>query len=555
MSKKLIKAVYYTRVSTNKEEQEQSFEAQEAYFKELLSKENGYELVAGYCEKGVSGTKLSKRPEFNRMLEDAGLRKVINKATPQEVRKKFISTDYVLTEKEPEFKMIFVKDNSRLARNTDIGGILKKLKDKGVYVYFCDLNRSNEHDSDDMLLNMLFSLAQQESVDKSTKVRFGALQSAKNGKIRCGNQLYGYTYNKEENSLRIIEKEANIVKLIYQLREQGNGTRKVCNYLKEQGVTTRSGVDFRPNVVSRMLQNPTYTGKLVRNKFDCNMIGETGGQKQKPREEWIIDDTDKVDKIIDEEVFEKVQELINENIDKLGGIKKGKYLSRSEFAEKIICGKCGKHYVRNSDKLADGSKKIFYNCATKKQKGVKVCDSRNISSEELEDKIKNNLSRGKYKELVNFHINIAIEFIKQDKAKLYKDDSHVEEIEKIKKQIENYKNMLNTLLDILFKDNSDSAMEVFNTKKSEIENHVRVLEDRLKELTLSDKEREAKEKFINDNMAILRQYAEAIPEEISREEFLKDHLVYFEVNRKGELGLFTHANRIVGEIQNILKGE
>lgn len=553
MSKKLIKAVYYTRVSTNKEEQEQSFEAQEAYFKELLSKKNGYELIGGYCEKGVSGTKLSKRPEFNRMLEDAGLKKVINKDKPQEIRKKFISANYVLTDKEAKFEMIFVKDSSRLARNTDIGVILKKLKDKGVYVHFVDLNRNNKNPNDDILLNMLFSLAQQESVDKSAKVKFGASQSAKNGTIRCGNQLYGYAYNKEENTLRIIEEEAEIVKTIFQLRVGGNGSRKICNHLKEQDVKTRKGVDFRPNVVSRILQNPAYTGKLVRNKWDCNLIGESGGQTQKDKSEWIIEDTDKVDRIIDDETFNKVQELIYANINKNNGISKGKYKGRTEFAQKIVCEKCEKYYTRNSDKLADGSKKIFYNCATKKSQGKKFCDSRNVSSEEIEDMINFFIQKGQYKKTTKNFLNIIIERQELKKASLYINKSDTKEIDDINKQIEDYKGQLNKLVDIFLGDNSNSAKEVFNTKKELIETNIKKLENRLEELTLSDRQIEEKENEINHDIKALQRYCDEVPENITREEFIRDHLNSFLVKDNGKLYILTKTHSLYVKLSKFLR--
>lgn len=541
MSMKLIRAVYYTRVSTNKEEQEQSFEAQEAYFKELLSEKNGYKLVDGYCEKGISGTKISKRPEFNRMLEDAGLRKVINKDTPQEIRKKFISTDYVLTTDEPKFDMIFVKDSSRLARNTDISVILKKLKDKDVFVHFVDLGRSNENPNDDLVLNMLFSLAQQESVDKSAKVRFGALQSAKGGKIRCGNQLYGYTYNKEENTLRIIEEEAKVVKKIFELRAEGDGTRKICNYLKEQGIKTRKGVDFRHNVVSRILQNPTYSGKLVRNKFDCNMIGETGGQRQKPKEEWIIDYTDKVDKIINDEIFDKVQELIDSTINNNGKIKKGEYKGRTEFARKIICGKCGKYYTRNTGKLANEETTVFYNCATKKQYGVNACNSKNIKLEELENVISFYLKKGQYKKTTKEYLDMVIKKEEEKKATLYIDLSNEKEIEDINQQIEHSKEKLNKILDLLLEDNSESAKDVFNNKKQEIELEIRDLEKKLRELTLSDELRKEKENRINENIQRLMKYCDETPEEITRDEFIKEYLERFVVSENGDLSIVTTA--------------
>ena len=62
----------YCRVSTDSEQQETSFENQKSYFEREIAKVKGARLYHIYADKGVSGTKLD-RPEFNQMLEDAGL--------------------------------------------------------------------------------------------------------------------------------------------------------------------------------------------------------------------------------------------------------------------------------------------------------------------------------------------------------------------------------------------------------------------------------------------------------------------------------------------------
>ena len=121
----------YGRVSTGHIEQESSYENQYNYFKNKIDKE-GNELYHFYGDKGISGTSLNKRKEFNRMLNDCGID--IKKVNNQIV--------YVLSERTPKFNMIYTKSTSRLARTTDIIQIINLLKKKNVTIYFDDLNKT-----------------------------------------------------------------------------------------------------------------------------------------------------------------------------------------------------------------------------------------------------------------------------------------------------------------------------------------------------------------------------------------------------------------------------
>ena len=61
----------YCRVSTDKEDQQNSLETQRTYFREHIER-NGYEMVQIYADEGITGTKKRNRKAFLQMLEDAG---------------------------------------------------------------------------------------------------------------------------------------------------------------------------------------------------------------------------------------------------------------------------------------------------------------------------------------------------------------------------------------------------------------------------------------------------------------------------------------------------
>lgn len=545
MKKDLIKVACYCRVSTKMEEQEQSFEAQQKYFREKLSKKNGYELVEVYADRGVSGTDFSKREQFNKMLEDCGIIKKEVKARQTEVRKQYISIDYVADASiTPKFNLIYVKDSSRFARNTEVSRIISRLRDKGVYVYFEDLNKSTENPNEKMLIDFMFSMAEQESISRSEKVRFGNIQSAKEGTVRSI-KLYGYKYIKEENSLRIIEEEAEVVKLMFKLRLEGNGGRAIVSELKKLGIKNRKGNDWRANTVNSMLQNPTYCGKVVRNRwYSSRMYGKDIVKLNDPKD-WIVEDSDKVDSIIDEDTFQKVQGMIEDNRE-IVGRPKGKYHGYSEFVGKIKCEKCGKNYVRNTDRG-----RVFFNCSTKKQHGSKNCDSRNVQEREIEALIHPYLTDGEYKKLTEKYIDILIEKEEEKKATLYI-NANQEEIQRIKGEIDGYNKKLSKLTDAFLDDDTESAAEIFNIKKKELSNKIAELKNKLDKLTINDRERQKMLNDMNEYIEILKESYNRIPNEISREDFINNYLYEITVSENGELTLITYTHKGFEDISEIM---
>ncbi len=545
MKRDLIKVACYCRVSTKSEEQEQSFEAQQAYFKEKLSKKNGYELVEVYADRGTSGTDFHKREAFNRMLEDCGIIKKEVKVRETEIRKKYISIDYVVDANiTPKFNLIYVKDSSRFARNTEVSRIITRLRDNGVCIYFEDINKSTENPSEKMLLDFMFSMAEQESISRSDKVRFGNMQSAKEGTVRSM-RLYGYTYNKEENSLRIIPEEAEVVKLIFELRLQGNGGRAITTILNEKGIKNRKGKGWRANTINSMLQNLIYCGKVVRNKWYSSRMYGKDIVELNARDKWIVEDTEKVDKIIDKETFEKVQDMIEDNRQKVGRVQ-GQYHGRSEFAEKIKCEKCGKYYVRNTDRG-----RVFYNCSTKKQHGTKNCNNRNVQEREIEALIEPYLVSGEYKKITQKYIDLMIEKENEKKVTLY-NSTNIEEVNHINVEIAEYKKKLAKLTEAFLDDDSEGATEIFNSKKKELNEKIKVLEVKRNKLTTTDKQKEEMLQKMDQFINYLLQEYDKTPEEISREDFINKYLYEIRVSENGELDLITYAQYGFNKIMELM---
>lgn len=383
-----IRVAAYGRVSTDSKDQKNSFEHQKSAF-DREYKDNPkyvYNEEHLYFDRGITGTKLS-RPEFDKMLYDAGLDITEVRNNDNDSRKKYLVYATVpSSSRKPAFDLIIVRNTSRFSRNINATQILEQLRQLKVYVYFCDIDKTTKKDSDMEDIEAHLLSAERESRNKSRLVRFGTRESALCGVIRASNRIYGYKFIKGEhpidNRLEIIEDEAEVIKKIYQWYIQGNGIRRIINLLSENNIVTREGKEFVGSSVKRILTNEKYMGYNVRNKYDTGVVFQKNSYpKVRKKEEWIIQkDTEKIPPIITEEDFEKVQKLLESKCEHSKNV--GKYNGISEFAGKIVCGKCGAAYYANTR-----DNKRFYNCSTKKKYTSKRCNNLNVYINQINERI------------------------------------------------------------------------------------------------------------------------------------------------------------------------
>ena len=171
---KKIRVSAYGRVSTDTKDQKNSLEHQKACFERDYKNNSQYiyneDLL--YFDRGITGTKLN-RPEFDRMLEDAGLDIVEVKNKDKDNRKKYL--DYVTipsSTRKPKMDLIIVRNTSRFARNINCVKILEQLRTLKVYVYFCDIDKSTEKETDIEEIQTHLLNAEKESRMKSRMVIF-----------------------------------------------------------------------------------------------------------------------------------------------------------------------------------------------------------------------------------------------------------------------------------------------------------------------------------------------------------------------------------------------
>ena len=235
----MILVASYCRVSTDKDNQANSFEAQQRYFREYIDRQPDWELYRVYADEGLSGTSTKKRVEFNRMVSDARMGK---------------------------FQLIITTEVSRLSRNIlDTIGYTRELRAMGVGVLFVNDGIKTLEPDAELRLSIMGSIAQEESWKTSSRVKWGQTRQMERGVV-FGHSLLGYDVR--DGQITVEPEGAKIVRRIF--RKYGvekKGTSVIAREMREEGYRTRTGSsDWHTSHIIKILRNEKYVGDLIQKK-------------------------------------------------------------------------------------------------------------------------------------------------------------------------------------------------------------------------------------------------------------------------------------------------
>ena len=372
------KVCAYCRVSTDKDDQTNSLENQKRFFESYINRNHEWELVNIYVDEGISGTSVKRRKAFNQMIEDAE-----NKA----------------------FDMILTKEISRFARNTlDSIYYTRKLKDLGIGVIFLNDNINTLDPDSELRLTIMSSIAQEESRKTSERVKWGQKRQMERGVVFGSNNILGY--NVKDGKLYVNEKEAEIVRLIFDLYlRKGLGATLLCRELEDRGIPAPTGGNtWRIASVLRILKNEKYIGILKQKKL-ITMDYLSHKRIKNTNDDYIIIENNH-EAIIDKETFETTQKEIKDRREK-AKIDKGRYSNRYTWSGKIICGFCNDTFKRRI-----WNKKTYprtvWQCQTNIKYGSKRpnkqnilvgCDNKCVHEDFLEKTLTNIISNLQFKKV------------------------------------------------------------------------------------------------------------------------------------------------------------
>lgn len=325
------KVAAYCRVSTDNEDQANSFESQQRYFRQYIERNPDWELYEIFADEGISGTNTKKRKEFNRMIACA---------------------------KNGDFDLIITKEISRFARNTlDSIFYTRDLKKHGVGVIFMN-DGINTMDGDaELRLAIMSSIAQEESRKTSERVKWGQKRQMEQGVV-FGRSMLGYDV--KDGKMTINEEGAKIVRLIFhKFVDEGKGTHVIARELREEGIKPMRVKEWQNTVILRVIRNEKYCGDLVQKKTYTPDFLSHEKKYNRGQEEFVII-KDHHEPIISRELFDKANRILDEK--SLSQEGKAKHSNRYPFSGKIKCGRCGASYVARYKTRKDGSKYKAWRC-------------------------------------------------------------------------------------------------------------------------------------------------------------------------------------------------
>ncbi|MDF2612564.1 MAG: hypothetical protein K0S71_350 [Clostridia bacterium] len=359
-----MNVVYYARVSTEEEGQLNALKAQIEMIEEHIDSQPDWYLVDRYVDEGKSATTTKGRFEYNRLYED-------------------LSTD--------KFDIVIIKDETRLNRNPlNWYQFIDRLVTNEKKLFFLSDKTFYKSDNE-LLMGMKAIVARQYSRDLSVKINNSQKQRMKKGRVITNGRMWGY--DQIDGQLVINEKEAEIVRYVFQRCVDGLGTRKIIQELEAKGIKNLNGNMFSATTLKRMIKNEKYKGVLVCGKrhkdFDTKKVSTV------PESEWVIHD-EGVPAIISEELWQQANNAHASRrakhstthghitSEKIAGYYRGSHT----YSGLIECGKCGRSYWHQ---IYSTSKREAWQCSGYRTFGKNSefgCDNPHVFDETLDNIVK-----------------------------------------------------------------------------------------------------------------------------------------------------------------------
>ncbi len=330
------KVAAYARVSCGKDAMLHSLSAQISYYSSLIQNHAGWDYAGVYADEALTGTK-DNRAEFQRLLTAC---------------------------RAGEVDVIITKSISRFARNTvTLLETVRELKLLGIDVYFEEQNIHTMSGEGELMLTILASFAQEESLSASENQKWRIKKNFEEGKP-WNVVLYGYSF--EHGKFEVVPEERSIVKRIFKEYLAGYGCELIAKRLNEDGLRTRGGFKWSFETIARMLKNYSYTGNLILQKtFRENHITKKTMKNNGERAMYQALETHEA--IVSMDEYNKVQEELRVRAERF---KTDNGHDGHIFTGKIVCSCCGKNYRRKTT-----AKRAVWICSTFNTLGKAACGS------------------------------------------------------------------------------------------------------------------------------------------------------------------------------------
>jgi Site-specific recombinases, DNA invertase Pin homologs len=362
----MFKVVLYARTSTEEERQTRALETQVNELRELVKSNPEWKLIDEYIDQS-SGTTSKGRGEFNRLIQD-------------------LSTD--------KFEIVIIKDQDRLMRDEYLWYMFRnELLGNSKRLFMKMEGRFYIPESDSLLTGIKAVIAAQYSRDLSRKMNQAHKTRMKKGTVVTSGKMWGY--DQKDGRLIINEKEAEVVKYVFDNYIAGMGFRKIGDDLTSMGITSSNGTPFSLTTLKRMIRQEKYKGTLICGKKHKNFF--TKNYENVPESEWVIhEDSENVHAIVSKELWEQANQVLKSKTNRQNyHCSYGTFNGLYPLSGKIVCGKCGAKYYHSITRIKRKDNSVYefssWMCKSYRsygKKGKYGCDNPQIKEKVLEDIIK-----------------------------------------------------------------------------------------------------------------------------------------------------------------------
>ncbi len=299
----ILRVAAYCRVSTDSEDQRNSFMAQQSHYDTLIRNHSGWQLVEIYADEGITGTSAAKRDDFQRMLSDC---------------------------RRGQIDKILVKSISRFARNTkECLEYIRELKTLGISVFFEEHNIDTRMVTSEMLTAILASCAQAESESISKNMTWSIQMRMQKGMFNTCRAGIGFLLSKD--GLTIRPEAVPVIRSIYMDYVSGINSREISDRLTAEKALGR---EWNRKLVDYILTNERYAGNaLLQKKYRTDTFPRMKKPNRGERPMYYVEGSNPA--MIEQELFDQAVELRKS---RRRDTTKGQARS---FAKKLYCHCCG----------------------------------------------------------------------------------------------------------------------------------------------------------------------------------------------------------------------
>ena len=365
-----LRVAAYCRVSTDSEEQINSYKNQLAYYTEKISSKAEWKFAGIYADEGITGTSMKHREDFKRMLRAC---------------------------REGRIDLILCKSVSRFGRNSvDVLRTIRALRERGIGVMFEKEAVDTRTMNSELILAFHSAFSQSESESISGNVRWGLRKAYENGTIQIGPNLYGFRREKDGPVL-IDEEKAAVIRQIAQWFLDGDSLHTIADKLAQRHILSPKGKETWSTATLRsLLTNEKYKGDaLLQKTYRPSLFSDRAVQNDGDLPKYYVEGV--LPQILEPEVFDRVQEELAMRGAKRPTSEKaktpfGRYSGKYALSTLVVCGKCGALY-RRVTWYRKGEKQIMWRCGTRLDGKANCPDSPTLEENKLQSAVMEAISQ------------------------------------------------------------------------------------------------------------------------------------------------------------------